>query len=85
MSTVIINGAEIDIRDNCAILDALLKVRLTLATGGMVSRTRFGEDEVTFSEANSARLDKLIATYEGLCDRSKGKRRRHAMGVVWDR
>ncbi|HEX5935286.1 MAG TPA: gpW family head-tail joining protein [Pseudorhizobium sp.] len=83
MSKVIIDGAEIDIRDNCAILDALLKVRLTLATGGTVSRTRFGEDEVTFTEANGARLDKLIATYEGLCDRSQGRRRRHAMGIQW--
>lgn len=83
MSKVIIDGAEIDIRDNCAILEALLKVRLTLATGGTVSRTRFGEDEVSFTEANGARLDKLISTYEGLCGRSQGRRRRHAMGIQW--
>lgn len=83
MSTVMINGVEIGINDHCAILDALLKVRLILATGAMVSRTRFGEDEVSFSEASSDRLDKLISTYEGLCGRGKGQRRRHAMGIQW--
>ncbi|PZR78781.1 MAG: hypothetical protein DI537_41805 [Stutzerimonas stutzeri] len=83
MTAININGVDIDIRDNCAILDALLKARLLLATGGTVVRTRFGQDEVEFAKVDDARLDKLIATYEGLCERSKGRRRRHAMGVVW--
>ncbi len=83
MSTVNINGTDISIRDDCAILDALLTARLQLATGGTVVRTRFGEDEVTFSEANAARLDKLIAHYESRCDRGRGRRRRHAMTVRW--
>ncbi|SMD18168.1 hypothetical protein [Rhizobium sp. RU36D] len=85
MTTVMIDGVEINIHDNCAILDALLKARFTLATGGTVARTRFGEDEVQFAEINPARLDDLIIKYEGLCDRSKGKRRRHAMSVGWAR
>lgn len=83
MSTVNINGKEISIRDDCAILDALLAARLLLATGGTVVKTRFGEDEVQFSEVNAARLDRLIALYEGRCDRGRGMRRRHAMGVQW--
>lgn len=83
MSTVTIGGVDVDINRPCDVLTELRKAQITIATGGSVSMTRFGDDEVRFTAASAARLDKLIETYEGLCDRSKGRRRRHAGAVVW--
>lgn len=82
-SIVIIAGVEVDLSRPCDVLQELRRVQLQLATGETVSMTRFGDEEVRFSAANSDRLEKLIATYEGLCERSQGRRRRHAMRVTW--
>lgn len=84
MSTmVIIGGVSVDISRPCDVLMELRKAQLTVATGESVSMTRFGQDEVRFTTANADRLDKLIATYEGLCAKSQGRRRRFAASVIW--
>ncbi|HEV7436978.1 MAG TPA: hypothetical protein VGO22_19250 [Pseudorhizobium sp.] len=82
-SLVRIGSVSVDINDPCAVLTELRKAELTVATGGAVSMTRFGEDEVRFTDASSAKLAGLIAKYEGLCDRKCGRRRRYAARVRW--
>lgn len=81
--TVEIGGVSIDIDDPCAVLSALRKAQLVVATGGSVSMTRFGEDEVRFGAANLPALRKLIADYSTQCARKTGKRTRFAANVIW--
>lgn len=80
-SMIVIAGVSVDINDSCAVLTELRKAQVVIATGGSVAMTRFGEDEVRFTAANAARLDRLIETYERLCDRSQGRRRRFAASI----
>lgn len=82
-ATVTIGGVSVAIGRPCDVLAELRKAQLKIATGESVAMTRFGEDEVRFTAASSARLDKLIETYERLCARCQGSRRRHAASVVW--
>lgn len=82
-TTVSIGGVSVDINRPCDVLVELRKAQLAVATGETVSMTRFGQDEVRFTAASADRLDKLIATYEGLCAKSQGRRRRFAASVVW--
>jgi len=82
-SSLTIGGVIVDIDDPCAVLTELRKAELTIATGAAVSMTRFGEDEVRFTEASSSRLSALIEKYEGLCARKSGIRRRFAARIRW--
>lgn len=82
-ATVRIGDVVVDIDRPCDILTELRKAQLIIATGESVSMTRNGEREVRFTAASAARLDKLIETYERLCARTQGRRRRHAGTVVW--
>lgn len=82
-NSVKIGGVVVDINEPCAVLRELRKAQIAIAIGESVSMTRFGEDEVRFTAASSARLDKLIATYEGLCVKTNGSRRRFAARVNW--
>lgn len=83
-STIVIAGVSVDIENPCAVLAELRKAQIIVATGGSVAMTRFGEDEVRFTAASTARLDRLIETYQRLCDRSCGRQRRYAASVAWD-
>lgn len=76
--TVEINGVSVDFADPCAIALELRKVELIIATGGAVAMTRFGDDEVRWSAANSEKLAQLIARYEGQCAAKTGRRTRYA-------
>ena len=67
MGTVLINGVAVDDDDPCAIARELRKAELTLACGGAIVRSRFGDDEVQWSAANGARLRELIDRYERQC------------------
>ncbi|MCG6115094.1 MAG: hypothetical protein MEQ84_07830 [Mesorhizobium sp.] len=78
MDTIEINGATVDFDDPCAVAKALRKVEITIATGGGVQTTRFGEDEVRWHDGNLAHLRQLIARYEGQCAAKTGKRVRFA-------
>lgn len=82
-SIVTIGGVAVDINRPCDVLVELRKAQLSVATGETVSMTRFGQDEVRFTAASAERLEKLIATYEGLCAKSQGRRRRFAASVIW--
>lgn len=62
-----LGGETVDMDDPCAMAAALKKVRLRLVSGDMEEMARFGEDEIRFSRANSADLDKEIARYERAC------------------
>ncbi|CAM5576713.1 hypothetical protein MAUB1S_09700 [Mycolicibacterium aubagnense] len=72
---VVINGVTVDIDDPCAVARELRKVELIVATGGAVSMTRFGSDEVQWSQANLKSLRDLIAYYEGKCAANQSGRR----------
>jgi hypothetical protein len=62
-----LGGETVDMDDACAMAAALKKVRLRLAAGDVEEMARFGEDEVRFSRANGADLDKEIDRYERAC------------------
>lgn len=78
-----IGGITVDINNPCAVLAELRKVEIAIATGETVAMTRFGEDEVRFTEASGARLEKLIGTYERLCARASGQKPRSARVIRW--
>ena len=78
MDTVEINGVQVDFDDPCAVAKALRKAELTIATGGGVATTRFGDDEARWHAGNIARLRELISHYEGQCAAKSGKRLRFA-------
>lgn len=82
-SMVSIGGVTVDLNDPCAVLTELRKAQLAIATGESVAMTRFGQDEVRFTATSSARLDKLIVTYEGLCAKAQGRRNRFAARAIW--
>lgn len=75
---VTIDGADVDFDKPCDIARALRKAELKIAAGGGVVRTRFGEDEVQWSQTNAGRLRDLIADYERRCAASSGTRTRYA-------
>lgn len=80
-SFVQIGDEQVDIEDPCAVVTALRKVELQLATGGGVVRARFGEDDVQFSAASMAALRDMIARYERLCAEKSGQRTRFARRI----
>lgn len=82
-STVTINGVDVDIARPCDVVTELRKAQLILATGGAVTLSRFGQDEVQYTAANAGQLASLIRTYEAECDKAGGTRRRFAKRVTW--
>lgn len=80
-----IGGAMVDADDPCAVAAALRKVELVVATGGGVSMTRFGSDEVQWTMANVGRLGALIARYENACATKSGRRLRYAKRMRFTR
>lgn len=81
--SVEIGGVSVNVNDPCAVVTELKKAQLVIATGGSVSMTRFGEDEVRFSAANLTALKSLIADYEAQCARKSGQRTRFASNIIW--
>ncbi|MDQ0314842.1 hypothetical protein [Amorphus orientalis] len=75
-SLVKIGGDTVDLARPCDVAMALKKVELAIASGGKAETVRFGEDEVTFTRANLARLSEMIRTYEDRCQRAGGGSRR---------
>lgn len=80
---VTIGGVQVDVNKPCDVLRELRKAELTIATGESVAMTRFENDEVRFSAASSAALEKLIARYEALCARAQGRGVRRTKIVAW--
>jgi hypothetical protein len=80
-STVQIGDDQVDMANPCAIVAALRKVQLQLASGAGVVRARFGEDDVQFSASSMSALRDLIGHYEGLCSAMSGRRARYAKRI----
>ncbi len=81
MTEIRIQGQIIDTSDPCAVAQKLQAIRLTIIAGGQAERVRFGEEEVTYSSANIALLEREIAKFENACVLKNGgvpKRRRYA-------
>lgn len=62
--------------DSCAEAVRLRALYTSIISGDGVQQARFGEDEVRYYEADTDKLEKLIAYHEGVC---AGKRRRFAV------
>lgn len=75
---VVINGVSVDMDDPCAVATELRKVELQVVTGTGVVMTRFGDEEVRWSNANLGRLRELIGDYERRCSLKSGIRTRYA-------
>lgn len=71
---------EVDLDDPCAAASALRKIELKMITGGQVVMSRFGDDEVRWSDSASsrARLKELIEDYTRQCAAKQGIRTRYA-------
>jgi hypothetical protein len=68
MTTMVtIGGMTVDMESPCALAGALKALRLQLVTGGVEEAIRFGEDEVRYSRANLASLDREIDKAEREC------------------
>ncbi|MBT9383320.1 hypothetical protein KM176_05565 [Pseudooceanicola sp. CBS1P-1] len=74
-NTVRIGSDLIDISRPCDVVTALRKMQLKLGTGGIRQTVKIDGEEVTFQNANDARLSKLIKHYQAECDRASGARR----------
>lgn len=71
---------EVDLDDPCAAAKALRQIELQLVTGGGVVKSRFGDDEVQWSDTASSRkrLQELIDDYTRQCAAKQGIRTRYA-------
>lgn len=80
MSTsVLIDGALVDIDDPCAVATALRAAELKVVSSGGVVMTRFDDGhEVRWGRANVTALRDVIAEYERRCDAKSGRRNRYA-------
>lgn len=83
-ANITINDVSVSIDDPCAVLEQLKIARLKVVLGEAVSMSRFGEDEVRFTEANLKGLDAAIADFENQCALKQGTRRRSARRVFWN-
>lgn len=76
---IVIDGAQVDMDDPCAVVSALRAAELKIVTGGGLVMTRQGRDnEVRFDRSNLERLGELIQKYERLCEARSGRRTRYA-------
>lgn len=75
---VTINDTSVDMDDPCVMATELRKIELQVVTGAGVVMTRFGDDEVRWSNANLDRLRDLIGDYERRCNLKNGIRTRYA-------
>lgn len=73
-----IGDVEVDFDSPCEVARALRKVELQVTTTGAVVRTKFGDDDVQWSQANLGRLRDLIDDYERKCAAASGTRTRYA-------
>lgn len=80
-STIRIGRDTVDINKPADVVVALRKMELLLGTGGNRVTVRIDGEEVTYSEANDERLQKLISFYERKAAQSAGKRTRFARRV----
>lgn len=76
-----IDGAFVDFDDPCAMARALRKVEIKIVSGAGVVRTKFGNDDVQWSNANAAGLRALIEDFERKCAAKSGIRTRYAKRV----
>jgi hypothetical protein len=70
--------------DPCAEAARLRELRTAIVTGRSESQIRFGDEEVRYTAADLAALDRLIAETERACAVSLGRplpRRRYARGI----
>lgn len=78
MAMIDINGQQVDGSNPCDVAEALRSAMITVATGGMITVARFGEDEMRYGAANVTMLRELLSHYEGQCLMASGRRRRFA-------
>lgn len=79
-STIRIGDEDVDLNTPCDVVVALRKRQIAVASGTSELIIRIGGEEVTFSKANVAALNALIAEYETRCARASGQRGR-ARGI----
>lgn len=73
-----IDDIDVDFDDPCAMARALRKVEIKIVSGAGVVRSKFGDDDVTWSSANLAGLRDLINDSERKCAAKSGNRTRYA-------
>ena len=76
-----IDGALVDFDDPCAMARALRKMEIKIVSGAGVVRTKFGNDDVQWSNGNIAGLRNLIDDFERKCAAKSGTRTRYAKRV----
>ena len=76
-----IDDVDVDFDDPCAMARALRKVEIRIVSGAGVVRTKFGNDDVQWSNANVAGLRDLISDFERKCAAKSGTRTRYAKRV----
>ena len=76
-----IDSALVNFDDPCAMARALRKVEIKIVSGAGVVRTKFGNDDVQWSNANVAGLRELIGDFERKCAALSGNRTRYAKRV----
>lgn len=87
MTLIKIQDRTLDTSDPCTVAETLRALRLQIAAGGQAETVRFGEEEVRYSPANLALLDREIARFEGACSLAttgRRPRRRYARRIRWD-
>lgn len=82
--TVVIGGEPVDIDDPCAMVRALKKTELRIATGGSVESVEIDGERITYSRASLPALRQLIDQYGAQCAaKTGGTRTRFAKSVRW--
>jgi len=71
-SLIDIGGEEVDLNRPCDVVMALKKRKIAVAAGASELIIRMSGEEVTFTRANVAALDSLIAEFETKCRQSSG-------------
>ena len=78
---VSIDGIDVDFDHPCEMARALRKIEIKIVSGAGVVRTKFGNDDVQWSNGNIARLRELIGDFERKCAALSGTRTRYAKRV----
>ncbi|MEP9378395.1 hypothetical protein ABLE91_16890 [Aquabacter sp. CN5-332] len=84
---VMINGAQVDADDPCALWQALYAFKLKVIAGDKVDemeiRSPVTNRRTRWGAANIKDLDAELARLQSACDAKKGKRRRYAIRGVY--
>lgn len=81
MNQVRVRKAQLDLDDPCKAVKILRGLRIQIIAGGQAETVRYGNDEVRYSRANLAALDKEIERLAAECAAISGGRRRFAKRI----